>query len=161
MSNSTDGALEEDEIDWNACLREPVNARLFEEKPALAKDEKKESQARRTPSKSASEIIEEVFQEKVRVSKNGAPCRLIIYEGIVMQLYAKALANDRRALQALLLYSKFGKDAPEGKRRLVAEYITDEGRFIKDDLLPVMPPFMGRVCSGYAPGWGVLQTPSV
>ncbi len=26
------------------------------------------------------------------------------------------------------------------------------------DLLPVMPPFMGRVCSGYAPGWGVLQT---
>ena len=29
------------------------------------------------------------------------------------------------------------------------------------DLLPVMPPFMGRVCSGYAPGWGVLQTPSV
>ena len=29
------------------------------------------------------------------------------------------------------------------------------------DLLPVMPPFMGRVCSGYAPQWGVLQTPSV
>jgi hypothetical protein len=23
------------------------------------------------------------------------------------------------------------------------------------DLLPVMPPFMGRVCSGYAPQWGV------
>ncbi len=22
------------------------------------------------------------------------------------------------------------------------------------DLLPVMPPFMGRVCSGYAPQWG-------
>ncbi len=28
----------------------------------------------------------------------------------------------------------------------------------RGDLLPVMPPFMGRVCSGYAPGWGVLQT---
>jgi hypothetical protein len=32
---------------------------------------------------------------------------------------------------------------------------------MNSDLLPVMPPFMGRVCSGYAPGWGVLQTPSV
>ena len=31
----------------------------------------------------------------------------------------------------------------------------------KYDLLPVMPPFMGRICSGYAPDWGVLQTPSV
>ena len=30
-----------------------------------------------------------------------------------------------------------------------------------NDLLPVMPPFMGRVCSGYAPQWGVLQTRSV
>ena len=29
------------------------------------------------------------------------------------------------------------------------------------DLLPVMPPFMRRVCSGYAPQWGVLQTRSV
>jgi hypothetical protein len=29
------------------------------------------------------------------------------------------------------------------------------------DLLPVMPSFMGRVCSGYAPGWGLLQTRSV
>jgi PleD family two-component response regulator len=29
------------------------------------------------------------------------------------------------------------------------------------DLLPVMPPFMGRVCSGYAPQWGGLQTRSV
>ena len=33
--------------------------------------------------------------------------------------------------------------------------------FIGADLLPVMPPFIGRVCSGYAPGRGVLQTPSV
>jgi hypothetical protein len=29
------------------------------------------------------------------------------------------------------------------------------------DLLPDMPSFMRRVCSGYAPWWGVLQTPSV
>ena len=29
------------------------------------------------------------------------------------------------------------------------------------DLLPVMPPFMGRVCSGYAPQWGGLQSPLV
>ena len=33
--------------------------------------------------------------------------------------------------------------------------------FLYVDLAPVMPPFMGRVCSGYAPGWGGLQTPSV
>ena len=30
-----------------------------------------------------------------------------------------------------------------------------------NDLLPVMPPFMGRVCSGYAPQWGGLQSPLV
>jgi len=34
-------------------------------------------------------------------------------------------------------------------------------RHVAGDLLPVMPPFIGRVCSGYAPGRGVLQTPSV
>ena len=28
----------------------------------------------------------------------------------------------------------------------------------RTDLLPVMPPFMGRVCSGYAPQQGGLQT---
>jgi hypothetical protein len=33
--------------------------------------------------------------------------------------------------------------------------------WIGGDLLPVLPPFIGRVCSGYAPGWGVLQTLSV
>jgi hypothetical protein len=29
------------------------------------------------------------------------------------------------------------------------------------DLLPDMPSFIRRVCSGYAPQWGGLQTPSV
>jgi putative transposase len=29
------------------------------------------------------------------------------------------------------------------------------------DVLPGMTSFRGRVCSGYAPGWGVLQTPLV
>ena len=29
------------------------------------------------------------------------------------------------------------------------------------DVLPVLPSFIRRVCSGYAPVWGVLQTPLV
>ena len=29
------------------------------------------------------------------------------------------------------------------------------------DVLPVLPSFIRRVCSGYAPGWGLLQTPRV
>ena len=33
--------------------------------------------------------------------------------------------------------------------------------WIKRDLLPCMPSFISRVCSGYAPGWGGLQTRSV
>jgi hypothetical protein len=39
--------------------------------------------------------------------------------------------------------------------------ICRECGLIRADLLPVMPSFMGRVCSGYAPGWGLLQTRSV
>ena len=34
-------------------------------------------------------------------------------------------------------------------------------RHIITDVLPEMTSFRGRVCSGYAPGWGVLQTPLV
>jgi hypothetical protein len=30
-----------------------------------------------------------------------------------------------------------------------------------DDVLPDLPSFIGRVCSGYAPVWGELQTPLV
>ncbi len=29
------------------------------------------------------------------------------------------------------------------------------------DLLPNLPSLIRRVCSGYAPMWGVLRTPSV
>jgi hypothetical protein len=29
------------------------------------------------------------------------------------------------------------------------------------DLLPDLPPFISRVCSGFGPGWGGLQTRSV
>jgi hypothetical protein len=29
------------------------------------------------------------------------------------------------------------------------------------DVLPDLPSFIGRVCSGYAPVWGELQTPLV
>ena len=36
-----------------------------------------------------------------------------------------------------------------------------EKLYVAGDLLPVMPPFMGRVCSGYAPQWGGLQSPLV
>jgi hypothetical protein len=47
-----------------------------------------------------------------------------------------------------------------------AEYVRAEiGKLvpgeIEYDVLPDMPSFMRRVCSGYAPRWGVLQTPSV
>jgi hypothetical protein len=31
-------------------------------------------------------------------------------------------------------------------------------RFMQGDLLPVMPSFMERICSGFAPLWGGLQT---
>jgi hypothetical protein len=29
------------------------------------------------------------------------------------------------------------------------------------DLLPELSSFIGRICSGYAPPWGVLRTQSV
>jgi hypothetical protein len=35
-----------------------------------------------------------------------------------------------------------------------------DGAFVID-VLPDMPSFMRRVCSGYTPRWGVLRTPLV
>jgi hypothetical protein len=34
------------------------------------------------------------------------------------------------------------------------------GYWARPDLLPVMPSFMRRVCSGFAPRWGGLRTRS-
>jgi hypothetical protein len=34
-------------------------------------------------------------------------------------------------------------------------------QFYAADVLPDLPSFIGRVCSGYAPVWGELQTPLV
>jgi hypothetical protein len=32
---------------------------------------------------------------------------------------------------------------------------------LSSDLLPNLPPFISRVCSGFGPGWGGLRTRSV
>jgi hypothetical protein len=42
--------------------------------------------------------------------------------------------------------------------RVVVYY---DGPFTTADVLPDMPSLMRRVCSGYAPLWGELQTPLV
>ena len=50
---------------------------------------------------------------------------------------------------------------------LKTQLTKDSDRFVRqffgivDDLLPVMPSFMRRVCSGFAPLWGGLRTQSV
>jgi hypothetical protein len=50
---------------------------------------------------------------------------------------------------------------PEGMKHVQDPEWCDPRSWIGRDLLPDMPSFIRRVCSGYAPQWGGLQTPSV
>jgi hypothetical protein len=40
-------------------------------------------------------------------------------------------------------------------------YRAEHADYVKTDLLPNLPSFIRRVCSGYALVWGVLRTQSV
>ena len=56
--------------------------------------------------------------------------------------------------------SSFG-ETPDHRKVDLYTLTNTHGLVARIDLAPEMPPFMGRVCSGYAPQWGVLQTRSV
>jgi len=85
---------------------------------------------------------------------------------IVNRLIKKSLVKRRALrgdgyLQILTLTRKGVALVPELQKLSDASVAEIFKWLINDDLLPVMPSLIGRVCSGYAPQGGVLQTPSV
>ena len=51
-------------------------------------------------------------------------------------------------------------EVPEGPAAATSIH-NNSGRLQEGDLLPNLPSFIRRVCSGYALVWGVLRTQSV
>jgi hypothetical protein len=127
------------EIDWNACLREYTFVETETGPPqnngpvssSKGNDAVRDFKPAR-PKKSAGEIIDKIFRKRLRITEKGRTHTVTILEAILRQLYARSLAGDRKALDALFSYSTFGHDNAEGKQRIIAEKIEDDGRYIQD-----------------------------
>jgi hypothetical protein len=59
------------------------------------------------------------------------------------------------------LSSGRGRSVGAGVVRMTDTTISLAAERMRRDLLPELSSFIGRVCSGYAPPWGVLRTQSV
>jgi hypothetical protein len=78
------------------------------------------------------------------------------------QVMALTLEAEQR-LETVSLVGLYGqhagvwlKAAKETKAFIAGNF--PEGSIIRRDLLPDLPSFIRRVCSSFAPGWGVLRT---
>lgn len=134
MSRKSESNYWDEDYDWNALLDKSDLADIFQDiqTTGIAPSDKSHRSPAKRVTHSVSDIVEEHFRKTITVTENGTVKRIRTFDAIVMQLYAKALSGEPRALQALALYSKLGNQKPESKRRIIAEYIMKDGRYIQD-----------------------------
>ena len=53
------------------------------------------------------ELIDELFAEQITIVENGVSRRLSVFQAILLQLWSKEMAGDKRALAARLKYQEF------------------------------------------------------
>jgi hypothetical protein len=53
------------------------------------------------------ELIDEFFAEEIKILEEGIPRRVSKFEAIVLQLFSKAMAGNKRAMNVLLKYQAF------------------------------------------------------
>jgi Family of unknown function (DUF5681) len=62
---------------------------------------------RRRTSKPVVEMIDGFFAGEIEIVEKGIPRRVTNFEAIVLQLWTKAMAGNRRAINVLLKYKEF------------------------------------------------------
>ena len=134
MNRKSGSSYLDEDYDWNSLLDEADLADIFqdEQKTELAPIGNSFRPASKSVTHSVSDVVDEHFRKKIKISENGTVKRITTFEAIVMQLLAKAISGESRALHALALYSKLGNPKPESKRRLIVEHIMKDGRYIQD-----------------------------
>ena len=70
----------------------------------------------RRAQKGTLELIDEVFKEQIAITENSISRRVSVFEAILMQLWIKEMAGDKRALAVRLKYQEFvaqGREPPK------------------------------------------------
>jgi Family of unknown function (DUF5681) len=58
-------------------------------------------------SKGIVEIIDALFEEQIDIRENGVPRRVSVFEAVLLQLWMKEMAGDKRAIAVRLKYQEF------------------------------------------------------
>ena len=80
---------------------------------------------RKRPVKPVAELIDEFFAREIEVVDDGISQRLTAFLVIYLQLYNKAVAGNKRALNVLTKYSDFAASR-DSSRGIKVEYVDDK-----------------------------------
>jgi Family of unknown function (DUF5681) len=85
-------------------------------------------------SKGIVEIIDALFEEQIDIRENGVPRRASVFEAVLLQLWMKEMAGDKRAIAVRLKFQEFV--ASQGKPGgFILEYPQDDyTRWLAEDL---------------------------
>ncbi len=73
-------------------------------------------------SKGIVEIIDALFEEQIDIRENGVPRRVSVFEAVLLQLWMKEMAGDKRAIAVRLKYHEFVANQG-GPGAIVIEYV--------------------------------------
>lgn len=78
------------------------------------------------------ELIDEFFADEIGIVENGVTRRVSNFEAVVLQLWIKAMAGNKRAMNVWLKYSEFaasrgGMGGLEVERKIIDDENPEEG----------------------------------
>jgi uncharacterized protein DUF5681 len=80
---------------------------------------------RKRKRKSVIEMIDEFFAGEIKIVERGMPRKVTNFEAILMQLWLKSMANNKRAMKVLLRYRNFAASQQKQGEVEVQEIIED------------------------------------